>query len=246
VARARRVADIGAGYGFPGLVLAAVMHEAHFSLVEVDPVRCDFLTRTIETMGLTNVTVVDSPAEAWHDGIGRMDLVTSRNVAALSTVLEWAAPLLAIGGTALLWARARDAVDEADARAAADATGMRVGEVCPLSKRRHIHSFVKRAETPAQFPRGPKAALLLPIRAEPSELAHVHRGGVSDDSEAIVRSREAKLRRWENVGQAFGEATEAASGSSAQQGATPGVWLKLIRRLRGSASGRTHPAGTGG
>jgi 16S rRNA (guanine527-N7)-methyltransferase len=173
VAAAGRAADIGSGYGFPGLVLAAALTDTEFTLLELDPVRSDFLRNTSEKMGLTNVSVVNWPVEDWRDGIGQFDFVTARNVALLPTVVEWSAPLLKVGGSALLWARARDEVEEKNGKAAADATGMRPGEVLRLSTkllgadtdRRHIHVYIKQSETPPGFPRRRKAALKDPIMA---------------------------------------------------------------------------------
>jgi 16S rRNA (guanine(527)-N(7))-methyltransferase RsmG len=173
VAGSEFAADIGSGYGFPGLVLAAALAETEFTLLDLDPVRSDFLKSTSEKMGLTNVSVVNWPVEDWSDGIGRCDFVAARNVALLPTVVEWAAPLLKLGGSGLFWARARDEVEEQNAKAAADATGMRPAEVLRLSnelmggdtERRHVHIYTKQAETPPEFPRARKAALKRPIMA---------------------------------------------------------------------------------
>lgn len=170
---AKFAADVGSGYGFPGLVLAAALDETQFTLLDFDPVRTAFLNDTAAKMGLSNVEVVNWPVENWQDGMGRCDFVSFRNVAPLPTVIEWAAPLLTIGGSGLFWARGRDEVAEQDAEAAADAVGMRLVEVIRLSNeflggdtdRRHIHVYTKHAETPPEFPRPRKAALKDPIRA---------------------------------------------------------------------------------
>jgi 16S rRNA G527 N7-methylase RsmG len=163
-------ADVGSGYGFPGLVLAASLDETEFKLLDFDPVRTAFLNGT---------AAKNWPVESWEDGMGRCDFVTFRNVSPLPTVIEWAAPLLRLGGTALFWARERDEVVEEDAKAAGEATGLRVAEVIRLSgeflggdtDRRHIHVYTKYAETPPEFPRARKAALKDPIRAEGGDRA---------------------------------------------------------------------------
>ena len=173
VAGSKFAADVGSGYGFPGLVLAAALDDTQFTLLDFDPVRTAFLNDTAAKMELSNVEVVNWPVENWQDGMGRCDFVSFRNVAPLPTVIEWAAPLLTIGGSGLFWARGRDEVAEQDAEAAADAVGMRLVEVIRLSNeflggdtdRRHIHVYTKHAETPPEFPRPRKAALKDPIRA---------------------------------------------------------------------------------
>jgi 16S rRNA (guanine527-N7)-methyltransferase len=74
--------DVGSGAGFPGLVLACVLHEARFTLVEPRQKRVAFLRHLIRTLGLTNTEVVadriESQATDWQ---GRFSHITSRAVA---------------------------------------------------------------------------------------------------------------------------------------------------------------------
>jgi 16S rRNA (guanine527-N7)-methyltransferase len=87
--------DIGTGAGFPGLVLACVMPEAQFTLVEPRQKRVAFLRHLIRTLGLTNVVVVadriEAHAAAWQ---GRFSHVTSRAVAEPSVFLPLVRPLV--------------------------------------------------------------------------------------------------------------------------------------------------------
>jgi 16S rRNA (guanine(527)-N(7))-methyltransferase RsmG len=168
VRTARRMADIGSGTGVPGLVLASLMPQARVTLIEVKPDRHRFLLEAIGAMGLTNVDVAMVRAEGWADGVGTCDLVTSRNVARLNTVVELAAPLLVVGGAAMLWGRARDPIVEADADAAAASTGLRREEVRPNGRKDHLYVYAKVAETPASFPRANRAAFRDPILAAES------------------------------------------------------------------------------
>ena len=74
--------DVGTGAGFPGLVLACVLPEARFTLVEPRQKRVAFLRHLIRTLGLTNTEVVadriESQATDWQ---GRFSHITSRAVA---------------------------------------------------------------------------------------------------------------------------------------------------------------------
>ena len=97
VREARRIADLGAGAGLPGLVLAAAQPTAQVALVESAGRKCEWLRRAVEAMGLGNVEVVNARAEQWPEGIGAHDLVTARALAPLSVLAEYAAPLLQIG-----------------------------------------------------------------------------------------------------------------------------------------------------
>jgi 16S rRNA (guanine527-N7)-methyltransferase len=170
VRAARRIADLGAGAGFPGLVLAAALPEATVALVEANGRKCAFLERAAKQMGLANVEVVAARAEAWREGVGTRDLVTARALAPLAVLAEYAAPLLAHDGALLAWKGRRDAQEERDGAAAAAATGLTVGEVRPVqpwdgAERLHLHLYVKVASTPNRFPRRPGMASKRPLRA---------------------------------------------------------------------------------
>ena len=155
---AARIADLGAGNGFPGLALAAALHEAHVTLVESATRKCDYLRRVIGAAGLPNVDVVHARAEEWTDGLDANDLVVARALAALPVVVEYAAPLLRAGGHLVAWKGRRDG-DEEDrgARAAAE-LGLVPREVVPVSpfagaEHRHLHVYEKMEPTPEGFPR---------------------------------------------------------------------------------------------
>jgi 16S rRNA (guanine527-N7)-methyltransferase len=161
------IADLGSGYGFPGLVLGAVLG-ADVSLVEMAPERCEFLRMAARHLGLRNVAVVEGRAENLANEA--FDVVTVRNVAHLNTVVEWAAPHLRLGGTGLVWMSALiapDPVAVADAAAAGRVTGLELRDVLPTHPWGHWYVLVfgKERKTPAQFPRSIKEARRDPITA---------------------------------------------------------------------------------
>jgi 16S rRNA (guanine527-N7)-methyltransferase len=170
VRRARRIADLGAGAGWPGLALAAALPEASVALVESAVRHCRYLERAVAAAGLANASVVHARAEAWPEGIGAHDLVTARALAALPVLCEYAAPLLAEGGALVAW---KASVSDAEARAGAAAAavlGLEVGEVrrvapYPSAERRTLHVFRKVAVTPERFPRRPGMAVKRPLGA---------------------------------------------------------------------------------
>jgi 16S rRNA (guanine(527)-N(7))-methyltransferase RsmG len=160
------MADIGSGAGFPGLVLAAALPGTRVTLIESRPERTNFLRGAIEVLGLTDAAVVGRAVQAWPAGIETFDLVTARNVAPLNTMLELAAPLLVVGGAAVLWMRRRvPRHQDAHAEAAAAATGLRREEILNPAPKRHLYVYVKEAETPDRFPRPRRQAVHEPIRA---------------------------------------------------------------------------------
>jgi len=169
VRAACRLADIGSGAGFPGLVLAAALPEAQVSLVESSSKKCAYLRRAADAMGLENVEAVAERAEEWTAGLGRCDVVTARAVAPLTVLVEYAAPLLAEGGVLVAWKGRRDAAEEADGAAAAAATGLAAAVVRPVrpwkdAENLHLHVYLKVGTTPNRYPRRAGTASKRPLR----------------------------------------------------------------------------------
>jgi 16S rRNA (guanine527-N7)-methyltransferase len=167
---ASRVADVGAGGGFPGLVLAIAVPGARVALVESVERKCAFLRRAAAALALSNVAVVNARAEAWSAGLGVHDLVTARALARLPVVLEYAAPLLAVDGTLVAWKGRRDPAEEADAAAAAALLGMSPPAPLPVrpfagADDRHLYVSSKVGSTPNGYPRRPGMARKRPLRA---------------------------------------------------------------------------------
>ena len=170
VRTARRIADLGAGAGFPGLVLAAALPDAQVALVESAGRKCAWLQRAIEAMGITNAEAVNARAEDWPEGLGAHDLVTARALAPLNVLVEYAAPLLAEGGRLVAWKGRRDASEEADGASAAGHLGLEVDDVLrvqpfPAARDRHLYLYLKVGPTPNQYPRRPGMASKRPLRA---------------------------------------------------------------------------------
>lgn len=83
-----RFIDVGTGPGLPGIPLAIVMPDAHFTLLDSLGKRVRFLRQVQHELGLTNITPVQSrveafPAEPPFDG------VISRAFASLTDMVNW-------------------------------------------------------------------------------------------------------------------------------------------------------------
>ena len=162
---ARRICDIGAGAGFPGLVLALALPRAQVDLVESAGRKTAVIDRLIQAVELSNARSVTARVEdfarvpaALGGGAGAYDAVTARAVGPLAVLVEYAAPLLRPDGVLVAWKGARDAAEEGAGASAAEKVGMAVTEVLPVqpypsSENRHLHVFRKVAPTPAEFPR---------------------------------------------------------------------------------------------
>ena len=162
LAAARRIADVGAGAGFPGLALAAALPEARVDLIESTERKCEFAREAARRAGLTNVDVVCERAEDWarEDAGGReaYAAVTARAVGRLSTLAELASPLLVEDGVLVAWKGRRDEDEEAQMDGAREGTGMEAEEVRWVgpyagSRHRHLYLLRKARPTPEGLPR---------------------------------------------------------------------------------------------
>jgi 16S rRNA (guanine527-N7)-methyltransferase len=89
------VADVGSGAGLPGIPMALVQPEAHFTLIEPMERRSDWLKEQVEKLGLTNITVLRARAEEVGEAF---DIVTARAVKALPQLLQMCVPMTKHGG----------------------------------------------------------------------------------------------------------------------------------------------------
>ncbi len=103
-------ADLGAGAGFPGLVLAILFKErpgAHLHLVESMAKRCRFLSEVVADLSL--------PATVHHERAENLllpvDIVTARACAPLHRLLGYARPYLTAGAPGL-FLKGQDVVAE--------------------------------------------------------------------------------------------------------------------------------------
>jgi 16S rRNA (guanine527-N7)-methyltransferase len=175
---AGQIADVGAGAGFPGIVLAAALPGAHIDLVEATARKCEFMRRALERTGIRNARVVCERAESWAaarppaGGREAYDAVTARAVGRVSTIAELASPLLRERGTLVAWKGRRDAEEEAEAGRAAERLALdplEVRWVGPYagSQNRHLHILRKSGPTPARLPRRPGMAKKRPFGWRP-------------------------------------------------------------------------------
>lgn len=95
----RIIADLGSGAGFPGLVLA-ILGAGEVHLIESDGRKCAFLAEAAR--------ITAAPVKVHNIRLGekgpppiKADIVTSRALAPLEKLLEYAAPLLKPGGVCL-------------------------------------------------------------------------------------------------------------------------------------------------
>lgn len=153
-----RVVDVGAGAGFPGVVLKIVWPAVRLTLIEATKKKTAFLSALINALELDDTPVVTGRAEALaHDDTlrERFDLAVARAVAPLPTLLELTLPFVRVGGRVVTPKGSR-----AEDEAAASAEALRIlGAklvVVPFDvpgPQQHLVAAIKLRPTPAEYPR---------------------------------------------------------------------------------------------
>ncbi|MEX2245557.1 MAG: 16S rRNA (guanine(527)-N(7))-methyltransferase RsmG [Dehalococcoidia bacterium] len=152
--------DIGAGAGFPGMVLKLVWPGIRLTLLEATAKKARFLETLAEALELPDITVLTGRAEELaHDTTlrGRFDLVVARAVAPLPELLELTLPFARAGGRVVAPKGSRAEEEVAAAKHALEVLG---GEAFVVPFRvpgppQQLVVVVKRRQTPPEYPRRP-------------------------------------------------------------------------------------------
>ena len=100
----QKVMDIGTGAGFPGIPLKIVHENININLVDSLNKRITFLNEVVNKIELKNIVAIHSRAEDLakiEEYREKYDIVVSRAVAKLSTLLEYMMPFIKVGGTCI-------------------------------------------------------------------------------------------------------------------------------------------------
>ena len=153
--------DVGTGAGLPGIPLAVYAPHIRVTLMDALQKRVRFLMEVTAAMGLTNTRCIHARAEeAARQPAHRehYDIAVSRAVARLPVLLEYALPLVRVGGTFLALkgrAYAAEAAEGAGAarRLGGGAVAARPVHLPGLDDVRAILSVRREKPTPKEYPR---------------------------------------------------------------------------------------------
>jgi len=112
---AKTWADLGAGAGFPGIVLAILLKatpRSHVWLIDSLGKRCRFLQEVVDALSL-RATVINGRAEAHAVAV---DVVTARAIAPMDRLLGYAQPYLQRGARGLFLKGEKAEAEVAEAR----------------------------------------------------------------------------------------------------------------------------------
>jgi len=100
-----KVMDLGSGCGFPGAAIAASFPSWEVTLMDATAKKVQALGQCAQNAGLTVGVLKGRAEDLGHEASQReaWDLVTARAVADLPVLLEYALPLLKVGGFLVDW-----------------------------------------------------------------------------------------------------------------------------------------------
>jgi 16S rRNA (guanine527-N7)-methyltransferase len=155
-----RIADLGSGGGVPGLPLALVRPDCRFLLVESLGRKVAWLEEQVQALGLADrVEIVSRRCEdVGRDPVYRavLDAVVAKALASLPVLLEYALPLLRMGGRLYAYKGPALAGEIESARHAMGELGGHLAESLPyrvLDRERVICVVEKVRATPDRYPR---------------------------------------------------------------------------------------------
>ena len=103
-----RLADIGAGAGFPGVPLKILRPEIDLFLVDSNIKKGTFLAEVVRELGLSDSRVLISRYEELGEELAPLDFVCSRALGEFDTFLKWAATREVSAEGVILWLGGRD------------------------------------------------------------------------------------------------------------------------------------------
>ncbi|MEA5050590.1 MAG: 16S rRNA (guanine(527)-N(7))-methyltransferase RsmG [Oscillospiraceae bacterium] len=163
-----RVADIGTGAGFPGVVLKAACPALDVTLIDATGKKLAFCERASALAGV-RVEVVHGRAEELARGALResFDGATARAVASLPALLEYCLPLVRRGGCFIALKGPEADEEVAASKKALALLGGRVADIrrfaLPDGAKRALVIVEKISQTPTKYPRSGKNISKTPL-----------------------------------------------------------------------------------
>ena len=157
---AKNILDIGSGVGFPAIPLKIVLTKIPLTIVESRQKRALFLKLVVARLELIGVELCLQRIEGFgQKDINRekYDIVLARAVASLNVLLEYAIPVLNVGGRLIAYKGRKKAEEIEEAKPALAALGAEIEDVISLDilpgKDRSLVVVRKLMPTPVKYPR---------------------------------------------------------------------------------------------
>ena len=166
-----KVLDMGTGAGFPGIPLKIISSDTYFTLLDSLNKRIIFLNEVCDKLKLDKIENIHSRAEELAKNKKyreQYDVVTSRAVARLASLVEYMLPFVKVGGKCICMKGSNVDEELIEAKKAINVLG---GEIEKVDKfllpnsdiERNIVIIKKIKNTSCKYPRKPGTATKQPI-----------------------------------------------------------------------------------
>ncbi|MEG2116401.1 MAG: 16S rRNA (guanine(527)-N(7))-methyltransferase RsmG [Clostridia bacterium] len=161
--------DVGSGGGFPALPLKLVRPDINLTMIDSVNKKVNYLNETCALLNLSNAVAIHTRVEDFCKNGHReeFDVVTSRAVAKLPTLLEYCLPLVKVGG--IFIAYKTDVAEELElSKNALSILGGSIEKIHDISIEgksllRTLVVFRKISNSPKIYPRGKNLERLSPL-----------------------------------------------------------------------------------
>lgn len=165
-------ADLGTGAGFPGIPLKILRPDLDIVLIDSLKKKLDFLDVVIKNLNFIGIRTVHARVEDFGQNVryrGYFDTVSSRAVARLPVLLEYALPVLKVNGIFLAPKGSQYEGELAESKKALLLLGGAVESIEQFNlgegaEHRTLIRIRKTKETPSQYPRQAGTPTKSPIR----------------------------------------------------------------------------------
>ena len=152
------ILDIGAGAGFPSVVISILSPNAHVVALDSTAKKVNFIKEYAENNNLNMSTVAARAEEYAQDNREKYMVVTARAVASLRILLELAMPMLKVGGVFIAMKGPGFEEEIKEAKCALNKLRCKVDYIyedqLPESKETRSFIYVRKVEeTPKKYPR---------------------------------------------------------------------------------------------
>ncbi len=165
----QKIVDIGAGAGFPSIPLSIMNRDLNFILIDSVNKKVTFLQEVIKQLDMHNMVAMHSRIEDIATSVAyreKFDICLSRAVARLNTLVEYALPLVKVGGQVIAYKSKLVDEEVQEAQKAIKLLGGKVSSVDKfdvVGQKRALVNISKVSTTPNKYPRKSNKARTQPI-----------------------------------------------------------------------------------
>ena len=157
----RKALDFGTGGGLPGIPLAIIFPNVHFTLIDSISKKIDAVNLFVNELKLTNVRIIHSRIESFFEN--DFDYIFSRAVAKLNILIELLSGKTKIGGN-LFFYKGKNYIDELkDSEKIQDIMGIKLENIIDYPSDNHLLIFLKFRSSPSNYPRPYKKIIKFPV-----------------------------------------------------------------------------------